>query len=102
MDGKDKNSTWKLQGEEGFGEREKALREAVAKSATLDDLKIVLARYKDIIHRDTDYKVQNILYMLKEFLLKKISLADMPVQYGIKAKLSELVLKEAHFHKLNH
>lgn len=91
------NSTWKLRGEEQKGKREDELRKGVLHSKSITDLKTVLAEYQDIIHRDTDYKVQNIMHMVKEFELKRASISDMPVEYGIKSKMTELVSKDIRF-----
>ena len=87
----DLNSTWKLQGEEHVGPREDELRAAILASKNIMEIKAVLAKYKDIIHRDTDYKVQNIVRMVHELEMQKASLADMPIQYGIKSKLTEIL-----------
>ena len=93
----DHESRWKLEGEERHGKSEDELRKGVLSSKSIAELKTVLSKYQDIIHRDTDYKVQNIMHMVKEFEMKRASLADMPVQYGIKSKMTELVSKDRRF-----
>jgi len=39
------------------------------------------------------------MYMLRELELKKISIADMPTQYGIKSKLTQLFQVDHKLHK---
>ncbi|MFA6338838.1 MAG: hypothetical protein WCW87_02165 [Candidatus Paceibacterota bacterium] len=93
----DDNSTWKLVGEERQGERENALKEGILKSKSFANIKSVISKYRDIINRDTDYKVQNISHMVSELEMKRLSLADMPTQYGIKSKLTEIVSHDTKF-----
>lgn len=85
------SNTWKLKGEEQKGDREQKLREEVLKSKTLNELKRVLSNYQDIIHRDTDFRVQNILEHLQSLQMKDLHISEMPEQYGIKSKLVELL-----------
>lgn len=99
MAGDENDSKWKLKGEERFGEREDAMRREILEAKTYAELKAVLARHQDIIHRDTDYKIQNITYMMRELELKRISVAEMPTQYGIKSKLTQLLQHDHKLHK---
>lgn len=92
--------THKLVGEEKGGENEQALKTEVAKVKSLSELKDVLGKYKDIIHRDTDYTIQNIIETVQQLDTGQLSLADMPTQYGIKAKLTELLAFDKRHHGL--
>lgn len=87
--------TYKLEGHEQYGEEENATRDAIHDAKSLDELKTILHRHKYIIHRDTDYRTQNILESVRLLQLGHLTLADMPEEYGIRRKLADL-LKHTH------